>query len=82
MFEGCGLARCLSALSVEAGNGDPRGSKDTMVIDELASTEAKWKSRSPCKNVVRALDQLKCICTMHAAWEIGGNGGHYEGEKL
>ena len=58
MFEGrCASEVLQSAVSVEAGDGDPYSSKDTRVMDVLETTEAPKNGHvgirvSPPKNVV------------------------------
>ena len=69
MFEGrCASKVLWSAVSVEVGDGDPRGSKDARVMDVLETMEAPENGHvgiraSPCQKVAGSVAQLKCIYT-------------------
>ncbi|KAK4823326.1 hypothetical protein QYF61_000928 [Mycteria americana] len=69
MFAGWCASKVLqTAVSVELGDGEPRGSKDTGVIDVLETMEAPENGdvgirASPPKKVVGSVAQLKCIYT-------------------
>ena len=69
MFEGPCVSKVLwSAVPVEVGDGDPRGSKNARVIDVLETTEAPESDHigiraSPTKKVAGSIAQLKCIYT-------------------
>ncbi|GAB0189218.1 hypothetical protein GRJ2_001387100 [Grus japonensis] len=65
MFEGqCASKVLQSAISVEAGDGEPCDSKDTRVIDGLETTEGQVEIRaSPIRRMEGSAAQLKCIYT-------------------
>ena len=69
IFEGwCAIEVLWSAISVEVGDGEPHGSKDSRVIDVLETMEVPENSHigtraSPPKKVVGSIAQLKCIYT-------------------
>ncbi|KAK4830434.1 hypothetical protein QYF61_011142 [Mycteria americana] len=69
MFEGqCASKVCQSAISVEAGDGDPCGSKDKRVMDMLETMEVPENGHigsraSPPKKVIGSIAQLKSIYT-------------------
>ena len=69
MFEGqCASEVLQSAVSVEAGDGDPCGSKDARVIDVLDTAEVPENGQvgiraSPPKKVAGSIAPLKCIYT-------------------
>lgn len=69
MFEGrCSSEVLWSTVSMEVGDGEPRGSKDGRVMDVLETTEAPENGRVgirvfPPRKVVGSIAQLKCIYT-------------------
>ncbi|KAK4818722.1 hypothetical protein QYF61_018701 [Mycteria americana] len=69
MFEGqCAIKVLGSFVLVEVGDGDPRSSKDTRVMDVLQNTEAPDHGHagiraSPPKKAAGSIAQLKCIYT-------------------
>jgi len=67
MFEEwCASKVLLSAISVEAEDGDPCGSKDARVIGVLETTEAPENGHIgimafPPEKLVGSIAQLKCV---------------------
>lgn len=78
VFEGgCASEVFWSDVSVEVGNGDPQGSKDAMVIDELitmGAPENSWVGiTTSFKNMARPLDYMTGnyinVCSMASEQE-------------
>lgn len=76
MFERCPSKVLLSAISVEAGDGDPISSKDSRVDDVPENVHIGIRI-SPPKNALGSVAHEVHLhqCTHHGQ-QAGGNGNH------
>lgn len=86
MFEGQCASEVLCSAPQWRKGIEPRGSKDTRVVDVRNHEEPENKHvgmrASPLKKRAGSVAQLKCIYTVHTAWATERIGSHCEAGKL